>query len=643
MIAAQRKGNTVQDTMVGESYQAGIDDEDMAHVISLFTDLYSDPEAAVIREYSTNAHDAQIEAGYVGPIEVSLPSSLAPFFTVQDYGVGLTAEDIKRIYSRYGSSTKRNTNAMNGMLGLGCKSALTYTQQFTIESVKDGERTVCAVSRPEHGVPVFKVVGQTPTTERNGTKVVVPVQRYNGFGDKAKAFYAHWEAGSVLVNGKEPEPFDGMAVGKDFIVYKGLYGDAPNLVVMGNVAYPVDKNALASGLPYNYGLVIRVPIGAVSFTPSREALMYTPGTQKTLDEAMSAFKPQLTIAVQAEVDRAPTRRAAIQAALQWKDLLNSRAIPAGFTYRKRIMPQTIDGAFEFTEFNSHKLSASRAVTQLSIQYAITTLFVTGYDRENFTPTHKRKLMQFCEEQHLDPRYFALMAATSFSDEWVEPSQVVKWEDVNAVKLPKRLRTANSSGRIAGSYDMWIDGNMKPGVEAADIDLDNPVFYFQGNSAQAYRQHQVIAHLFPENTTVLLSANRVAKFTRDFPDAFELGGAVRDSWNKWVAKLTSKEKTALLMNDIGAAAKLRPMDPSKVDDPLLAGFVKIAKMDLTKLLEKRSLYENVLWNRYDRPVLVKDWKNPLASYPLFSDQVLAKDPEHVYTYLNAAYAANHKEA
>ena len=46
-------------------------------------------------------------------------------------------EDIHSIYSQYGESTKRGTNAQNGMLGLGCKSALTYTNQFTMKLSED--------------------------------------------------------------------------------------------------------------------------------------------------------------------------------------------------------------------------------------------------------------------------------------------------------------------------------------------------------------------------------------------------------------------------------------------------------------------------------------------------------------------------
>ena len=39
------------------------DENAIAHLMSVLTDLYSDPTLAVVREYSTNARDAQIAAG----------------------------------------------------------------------------------------------------------------------------------------------------------------------------------------------------------------------------------------------------------------------------------------------------------------------------------------------------------------------------------------------------------------------------------------------------------------------------------------------------------------------------------------------------------------------------------------------------
>src|ERR1035437_10098491 len=90
----------VTSTLQGERVGMSIDEGALAHIMSVLTDLYSDPEMAVIREYSTNALDAHVEAGVTRPIEVTLPSALSPYLKIRDYGTGLDVEDIRTIYSR---------------------------------------------------------------------------------------------------------------------------------------------------------------------------------------------------------------------------------------------------------------------------------------------------------------------------------------------------------------------------------------------------------------------------------------------------------------------------------------------------------------------------------------------------------------
>ncbi len=96
----------------GQKVGMKIDENSLAHVMSLLTDLYSDPELAVIREYSTNARDSHIMAGVPHlPIKVTLPNGMSPYFKVQDFGLGMSVSDIEETYSKYGASTKRGSRA----------------------------------------------------------------------------------------------------------------------------------------------------------------------------------------------------------------------------------------------------------------------------------------------------------------------------------------------------------------------------------------------------------------------------------------------------------------------------------------------------------------------------------------------------
>ena len=167
----------VTSNITGQKVAMSFDENSLVHIMSVLTDLYSDPMMAIIREYSTNAFDAHIAAGVDLPIEVYTPSDFSQFIRIKDYGIGLSLTDIEEIYSKYGASTKRETNDMVGMLGLGCKSALTYTNQFTLVSVKNGIKIQTLISRDENGSGSITIVNESLTDEPNGTEVVVPTKQ----------------------------------------------------------------------------------------------------------------------------------------------------------------------------------------------------------------------------------------------------------------------------------------------------------------------------------------------------------------------------------------------------------------------------------------------------------------------------------
>ena len=79
--------------------------------------VYTDLISAPIREWSTNAVDACKSAG--APIEftVHIPTPTEPFFSVRDYGTGLSQSDIIGLFTIAGMSTKRESNEFNGTFG----------------------------------------------------------------------------------------------------------------------------------------------------------------------------------------------------------------------------------------------------------------------------------------------------------------------------------------------------------------------------------------------------------------------------------------------------------------------------------------------------------------------------------------------
>ena len=77
----------------------------------LSSGLYQNKVRAIIRELSCNAVDSHVAAGKSGtPFDIHLPNSLEPWFSIRDYGTGLSHEQVINIYTTYFESSKTDSN-----------------------------------------------------------------------------------------------------------------------------------------------------------------------------------------------------------------------------------------------------------------------------------------------------------------------------------------------------------------------------------------------------------------------------------------------------------------------------------------------------------------------------------------------------
>ena len=114
----------------------------------LSSGLYANKIRAIIRELSCNAVDSHTAAGKADvPFDVHLPNQLEPYFAIRDYGTGLNHDQVTNIYTTYFESTKTNSNAFIGALGLGSKSPFSYTDNFTVTAIRDGIKGIYSADR----------------------------------------------------------------------------------------------------------------------------------------------------------------------------------------------------------------------------------------------------------------------------------------------------------------------------------------------------------------------------------------------------------------------------------------------------------------------------------------------------------------
>lgn len=666
----------VQGNIQGEAIDMGIAADATAHVMSLLTNAYGDPEMAVIREYATNGHDAHIEAGVDRAIEVTVPTvdtdaplTGAAALRIRDYGTGLNREDIREIYSQYGASTKRQTNTQVGMLGIGCKAALAYGPSFTVIGIKDGIRTVVQVSRAEDGGGTMTVLEESQTDEDQGVEIMVPVKRFHRFEKKARRLFRFWPAGTVLVNGEEPSRVDGVWVTDSLLVTKEVSGDT---IVMGNVPYPTD---LDLGLAADYNIVAFVGIGAVNFPPSREALRDTPATKQTITALKAEFEANIKGAVKRSVDAAETPREALRRVIHWRGAVTAEHRPKDgeYTYRGRVIPASYDVQPRRKDFpegeagdQQHRaamlqvrritttgryqgtLSRSRDEWALSVETWPGAIWVHGYDAAKFTAPMKKKLNQWAEREGVEGQTYVLVdTLPPDADVWIDPKQVIDWPTIKAEKLPRAYSSSRSYKAIPGSYDTYTrpEGDSEylysHEVPANDLAGEGHLFYFiahdQYDYVRAYAR--VIFARYPDAKVVSFNAAREAKFVRTFPQAQDVHKAAERIARRWWKGISDRTKLALAVAECDYAEELARVDHRKVSDPRLAELAKLARRDLTRVKESCKLYGKV--TALENPHSIED---PFEGYPLLDGQSFnRRTMAHIYLYANAVYAANQKGA
>lgn len=156
------------------TYAAKIDKNAVNMVMDMLSKLYNDPMNAAIREYVSNAYDANVEAGATKPVELTLPCTENDgLLMVKDYGRGLDYMGIVSVFANFGTSTKRDSDNLIGGFGIGSKSGLAVSNAINVASVCNGTLNEFVLERTPEGI-VTRFTKENETTEKDsGTTVTV--------------------------------------------------------------------------------------------------------------------------------------------------------------------------------------------------------------------------------------------------------------------------------------------------------------------------------------------------------------------------------------------------------------------------------------------------------------------------------------
>lgn len=666
--------NTIIDAKVegnlgGETVKMEIDHTATAHLMSVLTDLYSDRITAFIREYATNARDAHIEAGTDRPIKVTLPSRMSHYYRIRDYGIGLDIEGIRNIYSKYGASTKRGSNDFNGMLGLGCKSAMTYAAQFSIISVKDGMKYNVAVSRGSDGVGEMEVLPSEPTDEGNGVEIVIPIKSGDlwSVAEKAAYFFQWWDEGTVLVNGSKPKRFVGRNIADNLYMVDGLQND---LIVMGNVPYPVPfEEGIYSGSKDNYGynrknfgVVYFAEMGEVTFAPSRESLQTTKNTKAAVEKARELFKANLKKSIQAEFDALDSHIAA----LKHRRTLAQRYYGmefGDFMYRGEDIPTT--------DFEAPYKMVDRVLTAYEIQRGAKPSQVKEYDNffwydanggsaetrlehlglerlernhsnmvilvnapKMLTVTHKTKIRRAYDNGDL-PKVYVLATSqpTKPGGKWTDGIDVLDWSVIRDFKVTSNTVSDNTKHTVH-EIDGTMNNRTVPDMEK--VVYQSPT-WFNNDSCHGPKTGTFIKYLNEAGYTfILLNANRHAKFKREHPNSLSLESAVRAIVADYEKSLDADARVLLGIEN-GDVERLVALKGVDIADKAVVDLIN--KVDAAKHRVAMALRHNHSNRARHFGIPFKEIKaaHPFADYPLvgcLSSSEVSSHKGHVAEYIKA---------
>jgi hypothetical protein len=241
-----------------------------------------------------------------------------------DYGFGMSPDRVENIYGVYFESSKRADNTQIGGFGIGGKTPLAYKRStgqgegeydnsFYVITNFDGIK-YCYLIFEGADSPVFSLLHQEETSEHNGTEVRIPIldkdleafskemirQLYYFENIIFEGFADVWKYGTTLTNHYQ------IVKGKNFLFRGTDYSNTMH-ICLGRVAYPIDYNILGlSSSEYNIPVALKLEVGEIGVTVSRESLDYSEATIKMLKKKLIETKAEITAMISKQYENIVT-------------------------------------------------------------------------------------------------------------------------------------------------------------------------------------------------------------------------------------------------------------------------------------------------------------------------------------------------
>ena len=389
------------------TYAAKIDKNAVNMVMDMLSKLYNDPMCAAIREYTSNAYDANVEASATKPVELTLPCTENDgLLMVKDYGRGLDYMGIVSVFANFGTSTKRDSDDLIGGFGIGSKSGLAVSNAINVSSICNGTLNEFVLERTPEGIVTRFTRENEPCEQDSGTTVTVNCSSsyYSGIKYIVTNFIpviAGWSKHDVYVTNTSCNEFNTsdddfflndkcnnyripdtwLEFDHGYITSKPFFTHFRNILV-GNVAYKQGSWDNNNGHPTTNDIgcayALKTNIEDIKVTYSREQIDWKSNseTEDALIAATDAFTKEVEDFVHDLIDSSSD---AIDA---MKKCIKANIDPNDINYKK-VNTERSELPWRFNEYvddsNKYKRSKNRAYNTTYTQLGIAQTYDDDFD------------------------------------------------------------------------------------------------------------------------------------------------------------------------------------------------------------------------------------------------------------------------
>lgn len=383
MLIQQKRFSSQTNSTSAPELKAVVDENSVGLLIDNLITNYHNIYTAALREYVSNAVDSHRQAGQSKPVEVTLPSTWGNNeLVIEDFGVGMSYEDITEVFINFYSSTKRTSGEDIGGFGIGAKSGLGVNNQIVVTAVKDGLRNVLLYHRDGTTVTPQMMAVNEPTDAPNGVKVQVAcdaTRAASEYTDKALSYVlGGFSVNEVRVtnNEKANQRLIDAGVRTEHAIIFPFRDQTPHpkdvkrsqMLLLGGVLYemPVDAGL---GYPAKNHLSNTIPVFSASelrMNAAREVIQLTKKTEELLRTRCSeAIEEYLAYLRDYEpVSRADAMRRKYNTTLpRYLDASSDEVAFEGDPVPERL--GSIKGCAYTAKASSHRSASGLALTEVS--------------------------------------------------------------------------------------------------------------------------------------------------------------------------------------------------------------------------------------------------------------------------------------